>query len=98
MKLVELHPAWLGDNRHAIVFDCPVHIGGECDRQRIWVPFEPPLDPGPLAQSPIHWARSGDSFDTLTLAPSIRYRDSDENGQLREHWHGFVTNGEVTNA
>ncbi len=38
------------------------------------------------------WKRgSGDTFETLTLTPSI-----DANVDIAGHWHGFITNGEVT--
>lgn len=36
----------------------------------------------------ILWHREGESFDTLTLTPSV---DASHFG----HWHGFVTNGEI---
>ena len=35
------------------------------------------------------WERSGDTFDTLTLSPSV---DASAHG----HWHGFIRGGEVT--
>ena len=35
------------------------------------------------------WDRTGDTFENLTLAPSI---DCSASG----HWHGFIKNGEVT--
>lgn len=34
------------------------------------------------------WHREGDSFETLTLTPSV---DASHFG----HWHGFVTGGEI---
>jgi hypothetical protein len=37
----------------------------------------------------IHWKRSGEAFETLSLSPSI---DASNAG----HWHGFIKNGEVT--
>lgn len=37
----------------------------------------------------ILWHREGDSFETLTLTPSV---DASHFG----HWHGFITNGDVT--
>lgn len=36
----------------------------------------------------IVWQRSGDTFDVLTLAPSV---DASASG----HWHGFVQGGEI---
>jgi Family of unknown function (DUF6527) len=35
------------------------------------------------------WNRAGDTFDTLTLTPSI---DCSQAG----HWHGYITNGAIT--
>lgn len=37
------------------------------------------------------WARVGDSFETITLRPSI-------NVEWAGHWHGFIDNGEVRPA
>ena len=61
----------------------------------------PPLDDGvPLSDNAKTyvakgWARTGDTFETLTLAPSIWVKGGackpDGSG-----WHGFVTNGEIT--
>jgi hypothetical protein len=36
----------------------------------------------------IHWQRTGETFETLTLMPSV---DASRAG----HWHGFITNGQV---
>lgn len=36
-----------------------------------------------------HWHREGETFETLTLSPSI---DTSEHG----HWHGHINNGEIT--
>lgn len=49
----------------------------EQERQRGTVP------PG------VHWAREGDTFDGLTVKPSV---DASGSG----HWHGFITNGEAS--
>jgi hypothetical protein len=64
-------------------FDCP-HCG--CwlvawFRNPVGAPVAPP-DYVPVPR----WERSGETLDTLTLRPSIDARD---------HWHGFVTNGDV---
>lgn len=72
-----------------VCFDCPcgnVDQGHQC-----FVPFANPLDGGPPIDPPRGWQREGDTFDTLTLSPSI----------LRVGgcgWHGFIRNGEVINA
>jgi hypothetical protein len=45
---------------------------------------------GRFADQPMkRWHRSGETFETLTLTPSI---DTSEHG----HWHGNVTDGEVS--
>lgn len=75
--LVECNPHWVtwsgkeGDPPDAIYFDCPEGHEG-CKRV---IPFTPALDgtPRPVRQSNgAHWARKGDTFETLTLSPSIR--------------------------
>jgi hypothetical protein len=92
VRLAELDPTWIatGEGRRGmgVMFLCPhcrdTYVGGF---------FANPLDGGPPA-GPEHtprprWQRSGDTFETLTITPSI---DASASG----HWHGFVTNGEVT--
>ena len=80
---------------HAI---CPT-----CGRgaHRVAVNFQPPIDVGNvIAQWGDEWAKfaraghhrtsgtlSSDSFETLTLAPSV---------QIDGHFHGMITNGVVT--
>ncbi len=62
---------------------------GEDWDDRVFVLFTNPLDGGPQLECTRGWQRTGDTFETLTLRPSI----------LRVGgcaWHGFVTNGEVT--
>jgi len=62
---------------------------------RVFVGFSNPLDGGP-AYDPrpgAQWARTGDTFETLTLRPSILRTPPFGCG-----WHGFVTNGEVTSC
>ena len=104
MKLTDLHPQFLGAGGEGISnadgspspertgvgvqFDCP--CGNHDESHQCFVPFANPLDGGP----PIHtgknngWQRTGETFETLTLTPSI----------LRVGgcgWHGFITNGEI---
>lgn len=81
-------------------FDCPcpscaAQREGDSYRDfhlRISVSFENPLDGGPPLRGdrPL-WTRTGDTFETITLKPSILVRD-------RCGWHGFVRNGEVIDA
>lgn len=97
MKLTELNPRWLGHGgpcirdaqgnpvpeRHGvgISFDCPCR--GACSR--IGIEFENPLDGGP-APGTHTWRRDGDTFETLTLSPSIQRTEGCG-------WHGWVRNG-----
>jgi hypothetical protein len=99
MKLTDLHPRWLADadimlggklvhdaDRHgmALTFDCPC-----CGTTRIGVWFSNPIDgKAPTDDATLLWQRLGDSFENLSLLPSI---DVSAHG----HWHGFVTNGEI---
>lgn len=82
-------------------FDCPCATcaakrTGDPDTDfylRVFVGFRNPLDGGP-AHDPrpgAQWERTGDTFETLTLTPSILDKG-------RCGWHGFVTNGEVTSC
>lgn len=107
MRLIDLHPEWVGNGGRGVTdkdgnpvprrdgvgirFDCPC---GRCDPERngVFVHVDPPLDGKPFDTRGIpQWKRTGDDFATMTLEPSI----------LRVGgcgWHGFVRNGEVTNA
>lgn len=96
MRLSELHPDWYGwhgeAGRIGVTFDCPVHLLGH----RVYVPFANPLEGRPEVRNHL-WQRVGETFETLTLTPSVNYQLYD-NGQPRDPtcWHGFITNGEVT--
>jgi hypothetical protein len=100
---VDLEPNWVGAGgegitkdgnpvppRHGvgITFSCPCGCDLWC-----YVPFNNPLDGGPpLEPGRPLWQRTGETFETLTVTPSIlRSRDKGGCG-----WHGFITNGEVT--
>jgi hypothetical protein len=51
-----------------------------------------PLDGGPAIEPDRpHWQRTGDTFDAMTLTPSIQRL-----GGCR--WHGYITNGEAKPA
>lgn len=85
MRLTDLDPRWTaspGRHGQGIRFLCPACRVGCCGAN-----FDAPLDGGPPLPTPT-WSRTGDTFETLTLAPSI---DASAAG----HWHGFITNGEV---
>lgn len=76
--------------------DLPEH--GPERRRRLVVMFWPPIDPDGLMAKygPDWWPKlgvqhqrvSGDTFDTLTIAPSIGF---DSIG----HWHGHIIDGNV---
>lgn len=96
---MDLDPHWVGAGGEGITgrdgqpvparrgvgvsFDCPCG----CD-SRAYIPFAQPLDGGPPLESkhPI-WDRTGDTFETLTLTPSIQRVGGCA-------WHGFIRNGE----
>lgn len=108
MRLVDLNPTWLGaggegvfrknasgelepaPERHGVGVMCDCPCG--CD-QRLYVPFANPLDGGPSLE-PRGWQRTGDTFETLTLSPSILRAP----GKGGCGWHGWIRNGEVINA
>ncbi len=74
-------------------FLCP-----HCKATRLSVMFWPPIDPNDVYASSVFvydlrdlkkWNRvAGDSFDSLTITPSI-------NCEASGHWHGFITDGKV---
>lgn len=90
VQLDSLRPRWLDSlpdrKRVGMSFDCP-HCASSDEPYRLFVTFDKPLDGGPTIEGR-HWSRSGDSFQTLTLSPSV---DASAQG----HWHGFVIDGRV---
>jgi hypothetical protein len=100
MKLTELNPRWVGlpgPIYDGVAFDCP-----HCKVQRLAITFSPPIDPNgwwPKITQPTYagqnvWKRgSGDTFETLTISPSV---DASNQVEFKNHWHGFITQGEVT--
>lgn len=118
-RLVDCAPRWCRwDGREpgaehgpadAVWFECPEGHAG-CGHR---IPFTPALDGTPRTspqRNGAHWERTGDTFDTLTLSPSIRRVPSYESreaalaaGCLAEHltddllcaFHGFVQGGAV---
>jgi len=100
MRLTELHPEWIDFadfEKVGIFFDCPVHRDSGCTYPRIPVYFA--NHPSGCAMFPKHeedegrWQLTNPSFESMTLIPSILYPKPKYGPQ---HWHGFITNGEVT--
>jgi hypothetical protein len=104
MRLVDLNPQWVGYGGEGITqdgqpvprrekvgveFDCPCGAGGEYHRCYVQI-ANPPDGQGPLDDNS-KWTMSGDSFENLTLIPSIQRMDGCR-------WHGFVTNGVIVPA
>lgn len=83
-------------------FDCPVHRD-----HKLAVMFSNPVDGlSRCDKCKYTWNRTGETFETMTLGPSI-----DASGNLTDVggpnggnvgmvqtpcWHGYITNGEVT--
>ena len=65
----------------------------------VW--FENPLDGGPSIDPTKHraplWKRGGETFETLSLTPSINAteRDPETGAVTTAHWHGFILNGQL---
>jgi hypothetical protein len=88
-----------------VSFDCPCvkcrapacpTCGHAPDAKRLQVSFWPHIDPqGAVQQFSLSFAdhgehrRTGDTFDTLTLSPSVGFEGIG-------HFHGHISNGEVT--
>lgn len=109
MRLTDLDPGWWvtsegstsGRHGMGLSFQCPCKPG--CDLTLgVW--FANPLDGGPPAPEgempKPRWVRVGDTFETMTLTPSIDADSPDlvkgkpELGKLG-HWHGHITAGEI---
>ena len=98
MRLSDLNPRWIGHPGpvyDGLAFDCP-----HCRQQRIAVHFSPAIDPGhnwsrvtqPSYVGVTLWRRvSGDTFDTITLDPSV-------NTDISGHWHGMIQDGNLITA
>lgn len=76
-----------------VLFDCP--CGNRAEDHQCYVAFVNPLDGGP-AVDPAHpiWTREGETFETLTLRPSV-FRPVDKGGC---GLHVYVIAGEVTSC
>lgn len=85
MRLADLHPELKGTVQDGtLYFDCPICRSDDISH-RVGVKIG-------TAQAPHTWKASGTYPDSLTLEPSIAVQ-----GRI-ECWHGFIRNGEITNA
>lgn len=117
-RLIDCNPRWIINGRYTqntdgvpsgVHFDCPEGHEG-CSHA---IPFTPGLDgaaaPGWQTNGAI-WQRTGDTFETLTLSPSIRREPIYANrhaaiaaGCKPEHitdtllcaFHGFIRDGQI---
>lgn len=106
MRLADLEPEWTvattsggfrrTDNfaeAQGIIFACPYHYrknGGLVGTHSILIWFAGRGVPDEYTPLPRWSIAGGDSFDNLSVTPSIDLTrgESDE-------WHGFITNGQV---
>ena len=89
--LVELEPSWVinQDKVMGLRFNCPEHHDDKTWCVQV-VPFTPALDGTAVPSwqpNGHHWQRVGDTFEELTLTPSIYAACG---------YHGFITKGVVT--
>ena len=84
MKLTELRPELKAEGA-LLIFDCPT-CRGKPEAHKIRIGLAPPMGPGKVPALYTTWQRTGDSFETLTLAPSI---------EVPRCWHGHIINGEA---
>ena len=95
MRLVDLDPCWVSAGGDGVTVDgqpAPrrerVGVSVECPcgcDSRLYVPFANPPDDGPPLKG---WQRTGETFEVLTLSPSIFRRSGCG-------WHGFITAGMI---
>lgn len=111
MKLTDLNPRFVGAGGEGVYnadgtpaeeregvgisFDCPCGCS-----DRVFITIDPPMDgKGIWSKNRYSWKRTGDSFENLTLTPSIKRMEiKDKDGKIIHKsckWHGFITNGEI---
>lgn len=84
--LEDLDPRWIcaGPRRGVgLSFRCP-HCAG-----RLFVFFTNPIDGGAPLPGHNAWMRTGASFGTMSLSPSV---------DAKGHWHGWIQVGAVSSA
>ncbi len=100
MKLTELGPRWVGIHNWSSdsIFRIGLSFRSPLTGQRLAVLFKPAIDPdglmakygwGDFFPEARKWDRTGDTFEALTLSPSLDF-------SAHGDWHGFIKNGELT--
>ena len=105
MRLIDLEPRWFTFSGAVagtevligLSFLCP-----HCRVQRLAVRFKPAIDPEanfakfgivwPWGDDPV-WDREGDTFETLSLSPSVNA--GGDRIDFKGHWHGHIKNGQI---
>lgn len=100
--LTQFRPEWTffapGRRDTTLMFSCPCGCGAA-----LVIPLKNPLDKGrqdDRAPHAFRWKRVGESFDTLTITPTIHVLENMEieAGTLpgpSSHWYGLITEGRV---
>jgi hypothetical protein len=97
VRLADRNPKWIGLS--GVKEALPLYMGvrfacPHCDKP-LSVHFRNPIDPQSLLENTswqpgfgpgLQWERTGDTFETLTLTPSIDFKG---------HWHGHIISGEI---
>lgn len=98
MRLIDQEPEWATSRGSAFHFLCPCGHG-EC----LIVPLANPRDGGPPDPPEkwgpgitARWTASSYDFATMSITPSILAWEDKAKGV--QHWHGWITNGEVTSC
>ena len=91
-KLVDLNPQWFEIHGRdtllaGVIYDCPCQLDTCAWGGRVAISFSNPVR-GEPANGPGErlWHRTGETFETLTLSPSVHQVG---------HWHGWIRNGVV---
>lgn len=108
MRLTELAPRFLGAGGYGVTnadgspvskregvmltFVCPKCGPDGARHGHVACYLNPAMDGAPYKRGSPCWNRTGDTFETLTLSPSILVKPDNGRGC---GWHGFVENGEV---
>lgn len=78
------------EQAQGVLFLCPACFaknGGPIGTESVLCWFRDRGVPDDALPGPGRWTASGTGFDDLSLSPSVNVD--------HEHWHGFITNGEV---